>query len=145
MKTNGERPWTPSTMAWGTASEERPEVLLWSVLAAVRQPVRAGLAHSERPRDHRSSLTATAQSSWESYLRRSAVGHRGKLGWLEQACFRTRAVPYPHAQAPLPRLLGDDDLEVLVDESWWGQLTPIWWTSYSPMLRFTARSTTPPG
>ena len=42
-------------------------------------------------------------------------------------------------------LVGADDLEVLVDEEWWGQLTPMLWTSYSPLPSFTTRSTTPPG
>jgi hypothetical protein len=28
---------------------------------------------------------------------------------------------------------------------WCGQLTPMLWTSYSPLLSLTTRSTTPPG
>ncbi len=36
-------------------------------------------------------------------------------------------------------------LKSWLTKTWWGQLTPIWWTSYSPLLSFTTRSTTPPG
>jgi hypothetical protein len=36
-------------------------------------------------------------------------------------------------------------LKVWLTKMWWGQLTPMLWTSYSPLLSFTTRSTTPPG
>jgi hypothetical protein len=36
-------------------------------------------------------------------------------------------------------------LKSWLTEMWWGQLTPMVWTSYSPLLSFTTRSTTPPG
>jgi hypothetical protein len=36
-------------------------------------------------------------------------------------------------------------LKSWLTKTWCGQLTPMLWTSYSPLLSFTTRSTTPPG
>jgi IS30 family transposase len=36
-------------------------------------------------------------------------------------------------------------LKFWLTKTWCGQLTPMQWTSYSPLLSLTTRSTTPPG
>ncbi len=36
-------------------------------------------------------------------------------------------------------------LKSWLTKTWCGQLTPMLWTSYSPLLSFTTRSTIPPG
>jgi hypothetical protein len=70
-------------------------------------------------------------------------------GWDFDRCGTSRGAGRGHDRGqqspPRGQSLAPITLKSLLTKMWWGQLTPMLCTSYSPLLSFTTRSTTPPG